>query len=198
MRSPLGASRLVPVGPLLYREELGNGLLAFQADRDGRVVRGFLGAAPMVAMERVPFTRSVPLHWTLLGLGVLVFVGTLLATIGRFVRRRFGEARRDDALPGRWLLATVSLLELLFLVAVGAIIGASGGLLEGPLTGLKVALALPVIATLLVLGALWFAVRHWRARDGTRAARLRYTGAVVVALLFTWSLAQWNLLGWRL
>jgi hypothetical protein len=34
-------------------------------------------------------------------------------------------------------------------------------------------------------------------RAGTRGARLRYSGAVAVALLFTWSLAQWNLLGWH-
>jgi CubicO group peptidase (beta-lactamase class C family) len=198
MQSPLGASRFVPIGQLLYREELGSGLIAFQADDDGRVVRGFLGAAPMMAMERIPFSRSLPLHWTLLGLGVLVFVGILIAAIGRFVRRRFGEARRDDALPGRWLLVTVSLLELVFLVAVGTIIGASGGLLQGPLTSLKLALALPVIAALCAAGASYFAARHWRTRAGTRAARLRYSGAVLVAILFTWSLSQWNLFGWYL
>ncbi len=198
VHSPLGDTRLVPVGRLLYREELGDGLIAFQADDDGRIVRGFLGFAPMMTMERLPFSRSLPLHWTLLGLGVLVFVGTLLAAIGRFVRCRFGEARRDDVLPGRWLLVTLSVLELAFLVAVGVIIGGSGGLLEGPLTSLKLALTLPVIGVLCALGAAYFAVRHWRSGAGTRAARLRYSGAVFVALLFTWSLAQWNLLGWRL
>jgi CubicO group peptidase (beta-lactamase class C family) len=196
VHSPLGDSRLVPVGRLLYREELGGDLVAFQADEKGRVVRGFLGAAPMMTMERVPFSRSTPLHWVLLGLGVLVFVGTILAAVGRFVRRRFGEARPDDALPGRWLLVTLSLLELVFLVAVGVIVGGSDGLLQGPLTSLKVALALPIIATLCALGAVYFAARHWRLRAGTRGARLRYSVAVAVALLFTWSLAQWNLLGW--
>jgi len=198
MNSPLGATRLVPVGPLLYREELGNGLLAFKADNQGRVAHAFLGAAPMMAMERVSFTESAMLHWILLGLGVVVFVGILVAAVGRFVRRRFGEARRDDPLPGRWLLVTVSLLELAFLGAVAAIVGASGGLLVGPLTSLKLALALPVIAALCAAGAAYFAARHWRTRAGTRAARLRYSGAVLVAILFTWSLAQWNLFGWYL
>jgi hypothetical protein len=28
--------------------------------------------------------------------------------------------------------------------------------------------------------------------------RLRHTGAVVVALVFFWSLNTWNLLGWRM
>jgi hypothetical protein len=82
-------------------------------------------------------------------------------------------------------------------VAATAIVGASGGLLEGPLTSLKLALSLPVIAALCALAAIWFAVRHWRGGLGTRMARLYYSGAVVVALLFTWSLAEWNLLGWH-
>jgi hypothetical protein len=198
MASPLGESRFVPVGKLLYREELGGDLLAFQADDKGRVVRGFLSAAPMMAMERLPLSRSLPLHWTLLGLGVLVFVGILLAAIGRLVRRRFGEARRDDTLPGRWLLVALSLLELGFLAAVGVIIGGSNGLLEGPLTSLKLALTLPVIAALCAAGAAYFAARQWRTRAGTRAARFRYSAAVLVAILFTWSLSQWNLFGWYL
>jgi CubicO group peptidase (beta-lactamase class C family) len=197
MHSPLGDARLVPVGPLLYRDELGGDLVAFQVDDKGRVARGFLGEAPMMTMERVPFSQSVVLHWILLGLGVLVFVGIVLAAVGRFVRRRLGEARLDDALPGRWLLVTLSLLDLVFIVAVVAIVGGSGGLLNGPLTSLKLALGLPILATLCTLAAVYVAARQWRMRAGTRGARLRYSGAVAVALLFTWSLAQWNLLGWH-
>ena len=197
MHSPLGDVKLVPVGPLLYRDDLGGDLVAFQADGKGRISRGFLGEAPMMTMERVPFSHSVILHWILLGLGILVFVGVVLASMGRFVRRRFGEARRDDALPGRWLLVTTALLDLVFIVAVIVIVGGSGGLLQGPLTSLKLALALPIVAMLCTLAAVYVAARQWRLRAGTTAARLRYSGAVFVALLFTWSLAQWNLLGWH-
>jgi CubicO group peptidase (beta-lactamase class C family) len=199
MHSALGDSRLVPVGPLLYREELGDALVSFQADSGGRIVRGFFGPAPMMTMERVPFTQSVTLHWFILGLGVLVFLGTLLAAIGRLFRRRFGEPRREDVLPGRWLLVTASLLQIVFVVALLVIASASGdGLLNGPLTGIKVALALPVIGTICLLGAVYFASRQWRLGAGTLAARLRFSAATFVALAFTWSLLQWNLLGWRL
>ena len=198
LESPLGATRYVPIGKLLYRDELGDDVLAFQADSSGRILRGFMGMAPMMTLERLPATRSLPLHWTLLGLGVFVFVITLIAGARRVVRRRFGEPRREDALPGRWLLVTVAGLELAFLVALGIILGSSGGLLEGPLTALKVAFTLPVLAMVLALGAIWFAVKHWRGGHGTRVARLYYSGAVVVTLLFTWSLAQWNLLGWHM
>lgn len=197
LHSALGDMRLVPVGQLLYRDELGGDLVAFQADAKGHIARGFLGEAPMMTMERVPFSQSLRLHWVLLGLGVAVFLGILAAAIGRFVRRRVGEVYPGDALPGRWLLITLSLLDLVFLVAVVAIVGASGGLLEGPLTGLKIALMLPIIALLCTLAAVYVAARQWRMKAGTGLARLRYSGAVLVALLFTWSLAQWNLIGWH-
>jgi hypothetical protein len=199
MHSALGDSRLVPVGPLLYREELGDALVSFQADSGGRVVRGFFGPAPMMTMERVPFSRSVTLHWTILGLGVVVFIGMVLAAIGRLFRRRFGEPRREDALPGRWTLVTAAALQVVFVIAVVAIASASGGgLLNGPLTSLKVVLALPVIGTICVLAAVYFAIGQWRVGAGTRAARLRFSAATLVAVLFAWSLMQWNLLGWRM
>ena len=102
-------------------------------------------------------------------------------------------------MPGRWLLVTASLLQIAFVIAVLVIaIASGGGLLNGPLTGLKVALALPVIGTICILGAVYFASRQWRLGSGTLAARLRFSGATFVALLFTWSLLQWNLLGWRM
>jgi hypothetical protein len=197
MHSALGDMRLVPVGPLLYRDELGGDLVAFQADAKGRIARGFLGEAPMMTMERVPFSQSLPVHWVLLGLGLLVFLGILAAAIGRFVRRRVGEVYPGDALPGRWLLITLAAADLIFIIAVVAIVGGSGGLLEGPLTSLRIALILPIIALLCALAAVYVAARQWRTKAGTGLARLRYSSAVVIALLFTWSLAQWNLVGWH-
>ena len=197
LHSPLGDSHLVPVGPLLYRDAMRDELVSFKAGPDGTVRYGFLGVAPMMALERVPWYASPKLHWVLLGLGVLVFLGTIVAAVRRFARRRFGTPRPEDPLPGRALIFTVALLNVAFLVAVGVILGSSGGLLEGPMTGLKVAFALPVLGAVLALGAAVVAARQWRSGEGTRGARLRYSSVVVVALLFAWSLSQWNLLGWH-
>jgi CubicO group peptidase (beta-lactamase class C family) len=198
MHSALGDVRLVPVGPMLYRDELGGDLVSFKAEGNGPATLGFLGFAPMMVMERVPWYASVKLHWTVLGLGVLVFLMTVLAAAARFVRRRFGTPRPEDALPGRWLVVGLALLYLVFIVSAGVVLGSSGGLLTGPLTGLRVAFTLPVIAVLLTLGAAFAAVNQWRSGAGTRAARMRYGATVALALLFAWSLNVWNLLGWRL
>ena len=198
LSSPLGVSHLVPVGPLLYRDAMRDELVSFKADADGTVRHAFLGVAPMMALERIPWYASPKLHWVLLGLGVLAFVGTIAAAVRRVARRRFGTPRPEDALPGRALIVTVALLNLGFLVAVAVVLGSSGGLLEGPMTGLKVALALPVIGVLLAIGAAVVAARQWRTRAGTRGARVLYSSVVLIALLFAWSLNQWNLLGWRM
>jgi CubicO group peptidase (beta-lactamase class C family) len=198
LRSPLGNAHLVPVGPMLYRDAAGGDLVSFKAGPDGTARYGFMGNVPMMVLERVPWYASPRLHWVLLGLGVLVFAGLIVTAVLRFARRRAGVLRPEDRLPGRMLVVLPALLNLVFLVTVGVIIGSSGGLLEGPLTGLKIALALPVLGALLALGAVVVAARHWKTGAGTRGARLRYSSAVVIALLFAWSLSQWNLLGWRL
>jgi len=198
LHSPLGDSHLVPVGPMLYRDAMRDELVSFKAGPNGAVQYGFLGVAPMMALERVPWYASPQLHWVVLGLGVLVFVATIVAAVRRFARRRFGTPRPEDPLPGRALVVTVALLNVGFLVAVGVILGSSGGLLEGPMTGLKIAFALPVLGAVLALGAAVVSARQWRSSAGTRGARLRYASVVVLALLFAWSLSQWNLLGWHL
>jgi hypothetical protein len=92
----------------------------------------------------------------------------------------------------------VALLNVAFLVAVSVILGSGGGLMEGPLTGLKIALVLPILGCLATLGAAAMSVRQWRTGAGTWGARVRYSSVVVVALLFAWSLSAWNLLGWRM
>jgi hypothetical protein len=209
VHSPLGDMRLVPVAPLLYREELGQGLVSFRADSAGRVTHGFLGIAPMMALERVPWYESPTLHLVILGLAVAVFLVLLVAAIVRLVRRLRGRAvRRDDAaargrrggpLPGRGLLVTLALVNLAFVVALIVLASnAETAVLSGPATGLKAALVLPVLGALLALAAAVMAVMQWRHGAGSAGARLRYSAVVVVALLFAWSLNTWNLLGWRM
>lgn len=196
--SPFGDIRLVPVEPLLYREALGHGLLAFREDADGEVTHAFLGVAPMMALERVPWNESAILHRILLGLTVLVFACTVVAAIRRWWRTRRGVTLPGDDLPGRKTLATMALANVAFIVALALLASDPLMMLSGPMTGLKAALALPVLGLLLALGAAFFSVRQWRERAGTTGARLRYASVVVLALVFAWSLNAWNLLGWRM
>jgi hypothetical protein len=109
LKSPLGLSRLVPVGPLLYRDGLGEDLVAFREDADGRVTHGFLGIAPMMALERAPRSEAMMLHRVLLGLALLAFLGTVVAAPRRWWRKRKGTALPGDDLPGRKTLVAMAL-----------------------------------------------------------------------------------------
>ena len=68
---------------------------------------------------------------------------------------------------------------------------------NGSSIGLEVALALPIVAVMLAGVAAVAAIKQWIEHRGMPASRLRDTAVVIVALLFTWSLNEWNLPGWR-
>ena len=189
--------RMVPVGPLLYREELADGLLAFEEDEDGKVTHAFIGAAPMMVLERQSWFETATLHQFLLGLCAVIFVATIVAAVRRFFRVRWGHARPEDGLAGRWLIIGIAALDVLFLIALGVLASDFWALLSPPFTDLQLALALPVIAGLLTIGAIVVAVGHWRSSAGTRGARITYSVVIAASLVFMWSLNTWNLLGWR-
>jgi CubicO group peptidase (beta-lactamase class C family) len=199
LNSPFGVWRFVPVGPLLYRQELGQQLLAFRTDARGRVTHGFLGMAPMMALERVPPHESPRLHQILLALGLFVFLATVVAAARRGLRS-LGRRPPPDAagLTGRWLIVAAAAFNLVFVVLLAVLARDVWALLSGPATVLRIALGLPVLAVLFTLGAAATAVRHWRRGAGSLGARLRYSSVVVVAVLFAWSLHTFNLLGWRM
>ena len=190
-------TRWVPVGPLLYREEFGSKLFAFKADSAGRIIRGFASANPTDAVERLTWYQSPSFHLSIDGVCLGLFVLTVVAAVGRWFRRRWGTPRTEDALPGRGWMVGAALAYLVFVITIVALAGDPIAALFGPATGLKRALVLPVLALALTLVAAIAAVRHWRSGAGTTAARLRYSTVVAAALVFAWSLNQWNLLGWR-
>ncbi|MDQ6829144.1 MAG: beta-lactamase family protein, partial [Gemmatimonadota bacterium] len=197
--SPFGLVHFVPIGPLLYREELGEGMLAFKADSaSGKITRAFFSENPTDAEERLSFSESPKFHLFLLGFGIFVFVAVIASAIARFFRRRVGKPRPEDELPGRWFVVCIAIANVIFIIALASLLSDPFAVLTGSPTSLKVALALPVIAGLLTLAAIVAAVLQWLGDTGTRAARLRYDAVVVIALLFVWSLNHWNLLGWSM
>ena len=197
MLSPLGDMRLLPVGPLLYRKEAGTELVAFEADGPGRALHGFVGSLPMLALERVPWSQSARLHWIILGGAVVIFAAIARAALDRLIRRRDGPPAKSD-LPGRSFIVSLALAHLSFVVTFVLMMADPIATMTQSPTALRIALALPVVGAALTVLAAAAAVRHWTNGWGTRTARIRYDAVVVVALLFIWSLSQWNLLWWKL
>jgi len=190
-------TRYVPVDTLLYREELSEKLVAFKADQSGRIIRLFYGNNPTDASERLAWYQNPKLHLTILGIAVALFALTLIGAIGRFFRARAGRLRPEDPLPGRGWTIGLSLAYLAFTVAIVVLAADITALILHPGKRLVVALALPVIGALLTVGALVSVVKQWRSGAGTRGARIIYAAVTVAGMAFAWSLAMWNLLGWK-
>lgn len=198
-QTPFGGMRLVSIDSLLFRDVNSGTLVAFRADDKGNIAHGFLDAGPMMVMDRMPASQAPSLHRNILILGLATLLGCLLAAIIRFfIRNTPGRpAVPASVASGRRLLAWTAVMILVFCGAIAAIASKPGALFGDTPMSLKVALLFPVLGLLLTLGAAWAAIRQWQSGDGTFWMRLRHTGAVVILLLFFWSLNTWNLLGWR-
>ena len=186
--------RLVPVDSLLFRDITSGETVAFRADGD-RITHAFVGSVPMMAFEKRTGLATPNVHLVVLGVGLLVF----LLTAGAAVVRRFTpRERRPLPLPGRVFIVGLSVAFLLGAIGLAMSVSKVDDLLYNRLTKLNIALALPVIGAIFTLSALIAAFQQWRAGSGSRWERLRYSGVVLVAVLFIWSLNSWNLLGWRM
>jgi CubicO group peptidase (beta-lactamase class C family) len=162
VNSPLGTQKLVPTGPALFRDMDGSGRVAFRADEDGQATHLFLDAAPMLAFERLAWYQAPALHLTLAGIAILLFLSVLIAVPVRWLLyRRFPELKAAAAptRTPRRLAAAVALLNIAFLIGLAVLLGDPVAfLLRGEIGPLKVLLILPLLAAVLTLGLLWFAV----------------------------------------
>jgi CubicO group peptidase (beta-lactamase class C family) len=206
VRTPFGTLRMVEVEPLLFQEERGSTRMAFRLDDEGKPTHAFLSLTPMMGMERTPWHGAPSVHLPILAGGVLLFLILLPGSlVGAFRRRRGAGGEDSDTASGaltaaRWSLALAATAFLGFLAVAAVLFARLGfwGFVTTPMTGFAVALALPVVGALAVAVAAVSVLRLWRGSEGSLWLRLRFTGAVSVALLFVWSLHYWNLLGWRM
>ena len=151
--------------------------------------------APMMTLEHLPWYLAPRFHQILLALSLALFVGLVISGVVRFFRRK------DQPTPapvGRGVLFGVALANVIFVILLVAVISDEKALMAGESTLLKVALIFPVIGALLTLGAIAAAFMRWKNGMGGAASRVGYTLAVVIAVLYAWSLNTWNLLGWRM
>ena len=202
VQSLLGDWRMVEVDPLLFREETGRGGLAFRVDEEGRATHAFLSLAPMMVLERIPWHATPFLHFVILGGGMVLFLGLVLAPV---VRGLAGWRRHDhETAPRalklvRWCLFGAGAANVAFVLLVAALVAPDlWDFLTTPMTGFVVALALPVIGALGIGAALAGLGFLWIARRGPTRTRVLNTLAALGGLLFLWSLHYWNLLGWHL
>lgn len=194
-----GRARFVEVEPDLFRRLDGQEMLLFRRDERGRVARAVLDGESEYTFERVDPTDSATSNGGLLAACVALFASALLApAAARLLGRRGsgGGAPSRFGRVARRLAAMAAALNLAFLVGLAAVFS-DPALVMGDYGRLRALLILPLVTTGLAGGTLVCAALAWRRREWDVPARVHYTAIALGALGFTWFLAHWNLLGFR-
>lgn len=187
--------RYVELEPNLFREVDDGGRIAFQQDEQGAVVGYVIDGLGVMQLYRAPWYESKGVVLPLLGLALLVCVGVCLRLAYQWSRYRESAA----AAKTRWRVSfAVAASNLLFFILAGIAVsaGLQALLYELP-TLLKVALVLPLVATVAGLWQLYLTVQLWRQGVGSVWSRIRFSAVTLAGLFLIWFYYYWNLLGFN-
>ena len=194
-----GAFVFAEVEPGVFRDVYGQDLLVFQDDASGNVQYMFTSLSPTTAYIRLPGHLAPSLHLLVLGLGLLLFVLTLLAwPIGFFARRALLPAappvHASAARLAHWLARLVSVLNIFFVIGFVLMVSDPSELSKGIPGLMMVLLWIPAVSLVLSAGMLIFAILGWKDRFWPLSGRIFYTLAAALSLVFIAVLAYWGLL----
>ncbi len=185
----------VEVEPLLFRQINGWQSLAFKEDENGEITHLAFSLFPFMPAYRVAWYSLPAFNYTLLGLGVLLFLTTLVSAFRH--RKTMREAPAIERWPIR-LAVGVSALTLVFLVTAVAVVTAEGvDIFYGVPATLTAAFVLPILTSLLTVGVAVFVPLAWRGRYWTTGRRVHYTLFAVLAAGYVWFYYYWNVLGFQ-
>jgi len=193
--------RLVEVEPLYFRQADGPLGIVFREDDRGRITHMYADLSPQYAFEKLNWYETAGFNMALALGSILVFLSTIPAALIIAIRNRRPSADRKPASRGarmaNWTILGISVLNLLFVIGTVLVFGSLGFPRFGvPLT-YRIVLGLGVLAAVLTVGALVYAVLAWKYRYWGVAFRIYYTLVTVAAVAFVWFLHYWNWLGWR-
>jgi CubicO group peptidase (beta-lactamase class C family) len=198
-------SRYVEVEPFLFREVDGQTTLVFHTDERGRVTHAFQDFEPHEAYIKMAWYETMGFRLAVLGVCVALFLSALAGwPVAALINRRAGGTGTAECRPrqARRLVMVIVTLYLLFPISAG--VAGVVIALKNPLkvmssfsSMLAVALAFPVAAAVLTIGAAVFTGLAWRDRYWSVWGRIHYSLVTLAAVVFARLLSYWNLLGWR-
>ena len=194
--------KFVEIGPLLYREQDGQSLVAFTRDSQNRLVlsRDF----PFDVATRVSLADNKIWNYALLGFIATVNLGVLLSwPIAAWMRRHYKRPLMLGTQQKRLRLAirTAAALEVIFLFCwMGLILSDNGEpLFDAHLD--------PVLRLIQVVGwlgvfnamvALYAVVKTWKSGGEWWLSRAGNASVAIAAISFLWFLMHWHLLHFSL
>jgi hypothetical protein len=179
---------------LTFRRTDGDEHLAFKEDADSRIAQMSLGSMPYAAYERLAWYETSAIHLALLcfsGLSLLSAIALWpVAYVVRAIRRKPLGVGKRSARVARWIAVLVGVLYLVFLVLRVASMQAS----QGSSSIRNVLFALPLLAALLTISLIAFAVLAWKEGYWGVLGRVHYSLVTLGALAWLPFLHYWNLL----
>ena len=192
-------TQFVEVEPGLLQERYNpDSRMVYRTDDDGQHL--LLMPLPF-NFVKLPWYGAQSLHYLILGLGVLLFLGAIIGWfVGFFSNRDNREPQSRWGRPARLAAALFGVLFVVFLVGFSLVF-----MTPDPAYGVPAVffgftplvnglLVLPVILLILVVIMVVFSVVIWRNKIWRASGRIYYSLLTVVALALVWVLAYWNLL----
>jgi CubicO group peptidase (beta-lactamase class C family) len=202
-------TRYVQVQPLVFLEQYGDSYAVFQRGRQGGVdflTQGTTTYQRLHWYETYIFQRRLVIFFVYI-LGLTAVAWLLTPFLGRLRRRlpllrHLGWRRPPGYLEpavaqtARAVAGLAALLDLAFLATADRLI-TTANLVNGVPGGVTALLVVPLLATALSAAMPVFAGIAWARRYWGVFGRLSFTFVTLIAALFIWFLAYWNLLGFR-
>lgn len=185
--------RWVEIEPGLFQAVDGPEKALFREEA-GRIYL-FLNELPPMVFEKLEGFESPAFQYALLALAGIVLASALVGWPIAAWRKR---NRPRASVPSRWPRLAGWIMGALFglfaLVLVGTL-GDAQQIVFGVPPALRLALALPVAAAILLLAVLVWSVAAWVRRYWSFGARVHYTLVALAGLALVWWLHYYNLLG---
>jgi len=191
----------VPIDSTTFREEFSSETVAFEKDKDGKVIHAYLGGMPIMALDKMNGI-ALASNQTLIFFAVII---TAVLTIiywplAYFIRRKYSRKSGNNlSLP--FIQKSLAWLNYFFILVffIGLMMSLSDPLeiVYGVPTSLKILLVLPILTLISTLGMLIFFIRSLTKSRYSKWSRLCYALLCLISILGLWQLSYWNLLGFN-
>ncbi len=190
------------IGPLLYRQKDGQGLVGFKRDASGQMVLSI--DYPFFIFQHASFLDTKPLNLFIIGASLTVLLLVLLLwPVAGLIRRHYGH-KLDLSPQGRrlrFLVRIVCLIDVAFML--GWVILASrlddpGSLSERLDPGIHFIQVIGVAGCLGGLVAIYNSYRSWSDRGRWIWARISDAVIALACVGFIWFVLAWNMLNFNL
>ncbi len=200
-KSPSGQmKKFEEIGPLLFREVHGQDHLSFRRDANGR----WEGRAdwPAQVLQKVGFFENKTLNLTVLTLGLVIVVLTLLLwPVAAMVRKHYGKRLDYSRADLKWRLAVRVVCLLIVAFSLGWMVVAS---MADDITKLNTLspwiIGLGILGHLCVIGAIVACISAFRSlRSPGRSIWMKGYGFALAAACvgLVWFALQWNLMNFK-